>query len=289
MISLGISLALLTAVITSLLDVLSKKTVQTINEYVVAFSLRFYTLFFLLPFFLFIDIPPINNKFWLALLISGLLNLITSILYMKALKASDISLSVPLVTFTPLFLLVTSPFLVGEIPTFWGMIGVFSIVIGSYVLNLKSKKTGIFAPFKALFHEKGSKMMLCVAFLWSISSNFDKIGVKNSSPLFWSFMVNLFIVLVLFPLVLIKARTDFSQFNIHWKKLVPFGFLNASAVFFQMTAVSLTLVTYVISVKRLSVVFSVLFGYLIFKEQGIKERLLGSLLMVAGVVIIALS
>ncbi len=289
MISLGIIFAFFTAIITSLIDVWSKKTLKVMNEYVVAFSLRFYSLFFLLPFFFYLDIPPINSKFWLALLVSGLLNLITSILYMKGLKASDISLSVPLVTFTPLFLLVTSPFLLGEIPTLWGMIGVFSIIIGSYFLNLKSKNSGIFAPFKALFHEKGSKMMLCVAFLWSISSNFDKIGVQNSSPLFWSFMVNLFIVLTIFPLVLMRAKADFSQFNIHWKKLLPFGFLNASAVFFQMTAVSLTLVTYVISVKRLSVVFSVLFGYFIFKEQGIKERLLGSILMVVGVVIIALS
>lgn len=289
MIYLGLFLALLTAFTTSLLDVLSKKTLRTINEYVVAFSVRFYTLFFLLPFFFFQEIPAINNMFWLALLISGLLNLVTSILYLKALKASDLSLSVPLVTFTPFFLLITSPFLVGEIPTVLGMVGVFCIVMGSYVLNLRQKKAHLLAPFRALLKEKGPRLMLCVAFLWSITSNFDKIGVQNSSPIFWSFMVNLFIVLLLFPYMILKMREEFKVFSFEWKKLVPFGALNASAAFFQFTAVSLTLVTYVISVKRLSVVFSVFWGYLLFKEQGIKERLLGSLMMVTGVVLIAFS
>ncbi|MBI2103121.1 EamA family transporter [Candidatus Woesearchaeota archaeon] len=289
MIYLGLFLALLTAFTTSLLDVLSKRTLKTVNEYVVAFSVRFYTLFFLLPFFFFLEIPALNNTFWFALLINGLLNLVTSILYLKALKASDLSLSVPLVTFTPFFLLITSPLLVGEIPTALGMVGVFCIVMGSYVLNLRQKKAHPLAPFRALLKERGPRLMLCVAFLWSISSNFDKIGVQNSSPIFWSFMVNLFIVLLLFPYLILKTREEFQVFSIEWKKLLPFGALNASAAFFQMTAVSLTLVTYVISVKRLSVVFSVFWGYLLFKEEGIKERLLGSLVMVGGVVLIAFS
>lgn len=289
MIYLGLFLALLAAFTTSLLDVLSKKTLKTINEYVIAFSLRFYTLFFLLPFFFFLEIPAINNTFWFALFVSGLLNLATSILYLKALKASDLSLSVPIVTFTPLFLLFTSPFFLGEIPTALGMIGVFCIVIGSYVLNFRQRKAHFFAPFRALLKEKGPRLMLWVAFLWSISSNFDKIGVQNSSPLFWSFTVNLFIVLLLFPYLLFKTRKGFPVFDFEWRKLLPFGALNASAVFFQMTAISLTFVTYVISIKRLSVVFSVFLGYFLFKEEGIKERLLGSLLMVTGVILIAFS
>jgi uncharacterized membrane protein len=47
-------------------------------------------------------------------------------------------------------------------------------------------------------------------------------------------------------------------------------------------------VAYVISIKRTSVIISILFGYLIFKEKGIKERLLGAVIMVIGVLFITL-
>ncbi|NJL34456.1 MAG: hypothetical protein HC893_12080 [Chloroflexaceae bacterium] len=67
------------------------------------------------------------------------------------------------------------------------------------------------------------------------------------------------------------------------------GLLNAISLAAQMTALTLTLVAYVISVKRTSTVMSVLWGGLLFKEQHLRERLLGALVMLAGVVIISLS
>ncbi|MGZ7066894.1 MAG: hypothetical protein ACXVHT_01170 [Methanobacterium sp.] len=46
---------------------------------------------------------------------------------------------------------------------------------------------------------------------------------------------------------------------------------------------------YVIAIKRTSTIMSVLFGSLIFKEKGIKGRLLGAGIMVLGVILITLS
>ena len=56
----------------------------------------------------------------------------------------------------------------------------------------------------------------------------------------------------------------------------------------QMLAVSLTLVAHVIAIKRTSTIMSVLWGFLIFKEAGIKERLPGAGIMVVGVLLISL-
>ena len=58
---------------------------------------------------------------------------------------------------------------------------------------------------------------------------------------------------------------------------------------FQMTAIIMAIVPYVISIKRSSIVITVLFGHLFFKERGIKERLMGSILMVLGILFISLS
>ena len=286
---LWILFSFFTALFESLKDVFSKKSLKNIDEYVVSWSLRFFALPFLVPLLFFIEIPSLGNKFWLALLIGGSLNVITTILYMKAIKHSDLSITVPMVTFTPLFLLLTSPLIVGEFPSFFGLIGVLLIVAGSYTLNIKQRHEGYLAPFKALLKEKGPKLMLLVAFIWSITSNIDKIGVQNSSAIFWVIATDIFIALIMFPIMIYKSRTNMHQILTNYKALLPIGLFSAIASIFQMIAISLTLVAYVISIKRTSVIMSVLFSHLIFKEEGVKERLLGAVVMVIGVLFIVLS
>jgi uncharacterized membrane protein len=47
-------------------------------------------------------------------------------------------------------------------------------------------------------------------------------------------------------------------------------------------------VAYVIAIKRTNGMMSVLFGHFFFKEKNIKEKLLGSAIMLAGVLLIIL-
>jgi len=282
-------LSLLTALCESLKDVFSKKGLKITDEYVISWSLRFFALFFLLPILFFIDIPLLGEKFWIALLIGGVLNVVTTVLYMKAIKYSDLSITVPMVAFTPLFLLLTSPLIIGEFPSFWGLIGILLIVTGSYVLNIREKHSSYFAPFHVLLKEPGPKRMLAVAFIWSITSNFDKIGVQNSSPIFWSVAVNLFVAVFLLPVMFYKSpRENLRLMPKNLSALIPVALFGALTVIFQMTAISLTLVAYVISIKRMGAVMSVLFGHFLFKEKGLKERLVGASIMIIGVLLIGL-
>lgn len=280
--------AFLTAFFKSTKDVFSKKGLKDIDEYIVAWALRFFALPFLLPLLFFIKIPVIGNQFWLALFIGGSLNVVTTILYMKAIKVSDLSITIPMVTFTPLFLLITSPLIIGEFPNIFGIVGILLIVMGSYMLNIKKKSQGYFAPFKALLEEKGPRLMLIVAFIWSITANFDKIGLLNSSPIFWVIAINIFITLCMFPIMFYKSRGKIKQIPVNLHALLPIGLFSSLALICQMTAISLTLVVYVISIERTSAIISVLFGYLIFKEKGIKERLMGVTIMLIGILFITL-
>ncbi len=278
----------ITAISESLKDVFSKKSLRKIDEYIVAWSLRFFSLPFLLPLLFFIDVPSLNQSFYLMLLLSGSLNILATILYMKAIKESDLSSTVPFVAFTPLFLLVISPFVLNEFPGVFGFIGVLLIIFGSYILNIKQSSDGLLKPFKSILKERGPRLMLFVALIWSISSSFDKIGVQNSSPIFWTIAMNSFISIVMFPLVVYKSSKIFLQLKNNFKKLLPIGIFSSLTLVSQMTAINMTLVTNVISIKRNSSIFSVLFGYLIFREKNIKNRLLGAIIMIAGVVFITL-
>jgi uncharacterized membrane protein len=53
-------------------------------------------------------------------------------------------------------------------------------------------------------------------------------------------------------------------------------------------AYTLQIIPYVIAIKRLSIIFVVLYGTLVFSEDETVKRLMGAALMVAGAIIIVL-
>jgi drug/metabolite transporter (DMT)-like permease len=281
-------LGIFTAFFEAVKDVFGKQNLKKSDEYVVAWSLSFFSVIFLIPWVIYTGIPALNSQFWVALLIGGSINAVTALLYIKAIKVSDLSLTVPLVALTPLFMLLTSPLIVGEYPSFFDYIGILLIVTGSYLLNIKEKSQGYLAPFKALLKEPGPKLMLIVAFLWSITSNFDKIGVKNSSPIFWLFSIFGTMSVLLLPILLHKTPNPSRKIIKQLPMLAAMGFFNAIGVLCQMQALTLTLVVQVIAIKRTSVLMGVLFGHFIFKEKDIQQRLLGAGIMVLGVLFISL-
>ena len=281
-------LGIFTAFFEAVKDVFSKQNLKQSDEYVVAWSLAFFSVIFLTPWVIYTGIPALNTQFWISLLIGGSINAVTTLLYIKAIKVSDLSLTVPLVALTPLFMLLTSPLIVGEYPKFFDYIGILLIVAGSYLLNIKKKSQGYLAPFKALLNEPGPKFMLIVAFLWSITSNFDKIGVKNSSPIFWLFSLFGTMTILLLPVLLQKTPNPSRKIIKQLPMLAAMGFFNAVGVLCQMQALTLTLVVQVIAIKRTSVLMGVLFGHFIFKEKDIQQRLLGAGIMILGVFFISL-
>ncbi len=281
-------LGILTAFFEAVKDVFSKQNLKKSDEYVVAWSLAFFSVIFLIPWVIYTGIPALNTQFAISLLIGGSINAVTAVLYIKAIKVSDLSLTIPLVALTPLFMLLTSPLIVGEYPNFFDCIGILLIVAGSYLLNIKEKSQGYLAPFKALLKEPGPKFMLIVAFLWSITSNFDKIGVQNSSPIFWLFSLFSTMTVLLLPVLLHKTPNPSRKILKQLPMLAAMGFFNAVGVLCQMQALTLTLVVQVIAIKRTSVLMGVLFGHFIFKEKDIQQRLLGAGIMVLGVFFISL-
>lgn len=279
-------LALLTAFFESGKDIFGKQGLRRADAIVVAWSWRFFALPFLLPMLLFIEIPTLDNQFWWALGISGGLNVLTAVLYIQAIKRTDLSLVVPMITFTPLFLLFTSPLLLGEKPGPAAIAGILLVVGGSYLLNLPQRKKGLLEPFRALVREPGSRLMLLVAIIWSVSANVDKIGLQHSSPWFWAVAVNLAITLGLFPLAARRLVRNREGWSGSLGPLVGIGFCGGLTTLCQMSAISLALVPNVIAIKRTSAVMTVLWGHFLFGETGLKNRLPGACIMVAGTILI---
>ncbi|OGX08032.1 MAG: hypothetical protein A2Z88_07830 [Omnitrophica WOR_2 bacterium GWA2_47_8] len=279
-------LALVVAVLTSVQDVLSKNLVKRTNVYVVTWAWWFFTL----PVFYIVQIfwkmPVLGPVFWPTLCASTVLLTLAVIYYIKALEATDLSLSVPMLSFTPLFMLFTSRVMLGEVPKPLGFVGILFIVAGSYLLFVKDMHLGFLAPFKSLLRGKGPRYMLIVAVLFSISGNLDKVGVSNSSFVFWNLMLDTTSSVLLTFVMFKKCPQALGEIKKDLKGLVSLGFVNAVCLMVQMSVITMTLVPYLISVKRTSVLFSALYGFFFLKEKGIKERVVGIVLMLLGVFLI---
>jgi drug/metabolite transporter (DMT)-like permease len=236
-----------------------------------------------------------GEGFWTALLISGGINAIATPLIVVALQRSDLSLVAPLTSLTPLFMLLTGAIVLGERPGPWGALGVGTIVIGAWFLALPARRQSALDPFRALLRDPGARAMLLVAFLYSISATYDKVGTQASSPLFWAAAINLVVTLVLGTLVLgarLRTRDRPQAPTADAVSALPIillaGLLAAIMAAAQMTALLLTLAAYVIAVKRISTLFGVLLGHSVFHERHVRQRLVGALVMLAGFALLVL-
>jgi drug/metabolite transporter (DMT)-like permease len=306
-------LALLTGALVALRDALVKRGSTTADEYTTIFTLSSVSALLLGSTVLAIGVPEVGPGLGVAIAGSAFPNLLAYLLLAKSVKLSDLSLVTPLLGLTPLFLLVTSPIILGERAGPLGIVGVVMIVAGAYLLNARDIRHGVLEPFRALLRDRGARLMLGVAFLWSISANYDRVGVEATSVIAWPAVVHAFAALTLAPVVLFRrirnGRRDdpigvgsgpvvsldgpmprwlTRQLRRSPLLLVLAGAVNSAQAVTHMTALTMTLVPYVVAVKRTSLLFSVGLGHVMFGERRIRERALGALVILAGVVVFAI-
>lgn len=259
---------------------------------------------FLLPFFLAVPWPETDPVFWQTLAVLVPFEIAALVLYMRALKVSPLSLSIPFLAFTPTFVLMTGWLVLGEQVTGAGMAGVLLTVMGAYVLYMDSWNMTFLAPFRAFAREEGARLMLGVAAIYSLTSVLGKKAVQHSSPLFFAcfyFLLLAFVtpvVLWIFSLMLDRIRPGANFIgpvcpirkggSFAWTAWGTVGFFQAFMVICHMWAINIVAAAYMIAVKRTSLFFSVIFGKLVFDEEKVPQRLTGTGLMVTGVGLIVI-
>ena len=261
---------------------------NAINRYALASGVFLSAFIVLFLISLLKGIPEIGSFFYSPVVLTGVLNFVAVILYFKALQITDLSLSVPMLSFTPIFLIFISFIMLNEAPSFFGVVGIFLIVMGSYILNTSGNSRKLLDPVKRMIRTKGIFFMLVVAFLYSLSSNFDKLVVKNSDSFFGHAIVFLFIGSLMTGFSLVKRVNFRLEFGKYFHKFFLTGLILASVAVSINIAYTMQIVPYVISLKRLNILFSVIYGGLIFKEKHMSIRVVGTLIMLVGVFFIVL-
>jgi len=265
-----------------------KKMTDTWNLYLIAASTYLFSAIILLVVSSIVRFPVLGNDFLIALFMTGFINILATILYFNALKISDISACIPMLSFTPFFLVITSFIVLNEIPTGLGFLGIFLIIAGSFIVTARGNGCIRLSGLPSVFRDRGIIYMIIVAFLFSVASVYDKILVQQSDPFFGSAIKMLFIGTGFFMITFMFERPNQIFLAFREPMALKIGIIRALEAITINYSLLLTIVPYVISVKRLSITMSVILGGYFFKEQNMVPRLYGSAIMIFGTVLILL-
>jgi drug/metabolite transporter (DMT)-like permease len=241
----------------------------------------------LLPLLLWQPWPTLSPAFWGWIAIALPLELLAMWLYMQAIRSSPLSLTLPYLAFTPAFNTLTGYVVLGETITWTGFSGILLIVFGAWLLNVNPVQNGsglnILAPFRAITQERGSRLMLIVAAIYSLTSVTSKGALLHVTPAFFGPFY--FVILGATSLLLFASR-DVSSWRAPgrhpWAHL-SIGICMGGMVITHFYAIEHIEVAYMIAVKRTSLLFGMLYGAWLFKETGLLKNMLAGVLMVLGV------
>ncbi len=231
-----------------------------------------------------------ESGFWLWMLGLVPLEILAMLLYMKAIRDHPLSLTMPYLAFTPVFVSLSGWLILGETVDADGMTGILLVVAGGWLLNFshaspRDWRTWL-EPLKAIFYEPGSRMMLGVAAIYSLTSVMGKGALAYVAP--QSMGAFYYVMIGAVTLLLFSLRDPGITRRSLRKPLAAAAVatLNGVMVISHFIALQLVEVAYMISVKRTSLLFGILLGAWLFKESGLLSRFPAGLLMVLGVYLI---
>lgn len=289
---IGILFAQGSAVLQATQNILNKKLVKQEEPLVVIWYTIFMSMFFLVPLVIISGVPWLGPLFFLFLGIRLLLDVFALSLYFHALRDGDVSLVIPLSTFSVVFSLISSSIINHEFPNYLGMIGIFVVIAGTYLLNFPSKERlkNFFLPFRLLFSNPSARLILLSALLYGIIYSVNKAGIAHSSTSFFTFSAAFGLLMCFSFILLYQKRGGVKElFKLEkFKKFFPLGLLDGVKIFLFMLAVSYTFVAFADASDNTTAIYSTLLAGFIFKEK-IKQRMIPVFVMIVGVIIITIS
>ena len=282
--------ALFFAIVTSITVFLAKKIMQETGEYLFLLISNLFSipvlLFLIVSFY---QLPKVDGIFWVFSLTSIAISLIGGVLAYRAIKIEDISLVSPIAAFNPVFTAIISFIFLNEIITLKGWLGIGLICCGAYLLEISKLKGGLFKPVSSLFRNKGVQLSFMAYFLWAITPLLQKSAIVHTYPLVPPYVSLIGMMGTVLILTAICRRSLFKGIKFARKYLVLFsllGILGGVGQVAAMVAFSSINLGFATAVFKLSILFTVILGWLFFKEKNIKDRLLGSSVMLGGVLLL---
>lgn len=221
----------------------------------------------------------------------AVIGLAANILYLIALRRSPISLMVPLLALVPVFTAVAGGVLLGEWPTAQQGLGIIAVAAGLFLLYVPS--TGGFHPvlvWRSFAGLAGTKPMIGVVLLWSISPPVDKLCLAHAGVGLHGLIQLIILSSATGLWVLIKGGP--RAFALPKGAAKPlFGVAATAGLGYglQLAAYQMTLVAMVELIKRVvGLIGALIFGRAYFQEPITGPKLTGMAVIALGLPLVLL-
>jgi len=234
----------------------------------------------------FVPWQSLPREFWVYSVLGGMAGALGNGFLIKALQFGELSILGPINSYKSVVGIFGGIILLGEVPNIWGIMGIALIIYGSYfVLDTTKERFSL-----ALLKRSDIQFRIWAMILTAIEAVFVKKVILATSTTIafmgWCCFGALF-SFVLLSLYRIDIRKEVKQTTN--RLLGKFALLVLCMGTMQITT-NYTFahmdVGYSLSLFQLSIIVNVVMGYRFFRESDIRKKIIGSVIMIAGSVVI---
>lgn len=224
------------------------------------------------------QITSISPKSWIFLVLSGLATGGSWLCYFKALQLGDVNKVVPIDKSSTVLTIIFAAVFLREPVSWLGWLCVVGIAVGTYLMIEKKARTGgaksrawlLYAALSAVFA--------------ALTSILGKIGIENIESNLGTTVRTAVVLLAAWGMVLVTKKG--SQLKTIPKKELVFiclsGLATGGSWLCYYKALKDGLASIVVPIDKLSILVTVAFSYMVFREKLTLKSAIGLLLIVAG-------
>ena len=219
-----------------------------------------------------------SPKSWIFLVLSGLATGGSWLCYFKALQFGDVNKVVPIDKSSTVLTIIFAAVFLREPVSWLGWLCVVGIAVGTYLMIEKKARTGgaksrawlVYAALSAVFA--------------ALTSILGKIGIENVESNLGTTVRTAVVLLAAWGMVLVTKKG--SQLKTIPKKELVFiclsGLATGGSWLCYYKALKDGLASIVVPIDKLSILVTVAFSYMVFREKLTLKSAIGLLLIVAG-------
>lgn len=247
------------------------------------------------PFFIGFGVFPSflthsSLKLWGAVITSGFFETIYFFCLVEAYREGDLSLVYPISRSAPLFTQIWAILLIGEVLSTGGMGGILLVMTGLFVISLRNFRLKSILPQSDHFTSRPYLLALTAAVASSIYSVVDKVGVQMIHPVFYIWLINLWMTIFTGIYLILRGKVSFlGIWEESKKEIFIIAILQNAAYLLVLMALQMSKVSYVVAFRQVSALFGAGMGIFFLKESHWRTRMTGALILTLGLVLIGLA
>lgn len=289
--NLGLTLTLLTALGWALFDVARKRLALAVSPVALTVWLPLGQVPLLALWALWAGPGTLPAASVAPMLASMALNVLGLLGFMQAVRWSPLSLTIPLLSFTPVATSLLAWAFRGQVPTLAQIGGAALVVAGAIAL---AHGSGSGQGLGTFLKDRGVRRMAGAALAWSLTAVLDQLALERGAGALYAPTLSLGVGVMLGAVMLVRSQGGALKEALvrlrHLPLLAPATFvLGAVALAVQLEALRHAPVGFIETIKRgTGMAAAILFGRLVFHEPVNPAKLAAVALMTAGVALVVL-